>query len=68
MSDFTVLDAHWEAVPENPQRCSDPMAYIERVRRSRQASYWRGRAFVQRCLLVSSGLFVWAMLLALLWG
>lgn len=72
MSDL-YLDADWTPAEleakafENPHKISDPVEYHEAYRQRRnQVRFWN--AVVQRCLVASIGIFVWACVLALLVG
>ena len=67
------IDADWESAAleakayQNPHKISDPVKYHEDYRERRNWSR-KVDAFVQRCLVVSVGLFLWACVLALLIG
>lgn len=67
------IDADWTPAEleaksyQNPHKISDPVEYHEAYRQRRnQTRFWN--AVVQRCLVVSIGLFLWACALALLVG
>ena len=65
-ADWTPAELETKAF-ENPNKISDPVEYHEAYRELRNWSR-KVDAFVQRCLVVSIGLFLWACALALLVG
>lgn len=72
MSDL-YLDAEWSPAEleakayQNPHKISDPVEYHAKYRAWRSGvRFWD--SVVQRCLVVSIGLFLWACVLALLLG
>lgn len=67
------IDADWAPAEleakayQNPHKISDPVEYHEAYRQRRnQTRFWN--AVVQRCLVASIGIFIWACVLALLVG
>lgn len=72
MSDL-YLDADWTPAEleakafQNPNKIDNPVEYHEQYRqRRKQTRFWN--AVVQRCLVASIGIFLWACVLALLVG
>lgn len=68
MSDNSVLDAQWEPSGENPNKCSDPIRYHNRVmlRRNRRAE--RLNRFVCGLFRFSLVSLIWAVSMAVLVG
>lgn len=63
------MDADWTpAEREIAQRNQRAMDYSDECRRNRRNWTRKVDAFVQRCLVASVGIFIWACVLALLVG